>query len=106
MRTPCKYAHEVTYRRWASGEMRDITVNECWAVKEPFACSDKGRELCRAYRPLSNNAKLSWIPTDCYDGWSGPSYKCARCGHKSIGRCNYCSYCGYEYNPWDGTIFK
>lgn len=106
MRTPCKYAHEVTYRRLASGEMRDITVNKCWAVKEPFACSDKGRELCRAYKPLSGNTELSWIPTDGYDEQYGDTYKCARCGKEIIGTSNYCPHCGYEYEPWDGTTFK
>lgn len=106
MRTPCKYAHEVTYRRWASGEMRDITINECWAVKEPFACSDRGRELCTKYIPLSNTSELSWIPTDEYDEQYGDTYKCARCGTEIIGTSNYCPYCGYEYEPWDGTTFK
>lgn len=104
MRTPCKYAHEVTYKRWASGEMRDITVNECWAVKEPFACNDKGRELCRAYKPLSNSLELSWIPADGYDEQYGDTFKCARCGKEFIGTSNYCPNCGYEYAPWDGKI--
>ena len=105
MRTPCKYAHEVTYRRWASGEMRDITVNECWAVKEPFACSDKGRELCCAYKPANEENKLKWQYKSAIDGM--PYKVCSRCGWKNelVGS-NYCSYCGYEYAPWDGTIFK
>lgn len=106
MRTPCKYAHEVTYKRYSNGEMRDVTVNECWAVKEPFACSDKGRELCRAYKPLSNNLELSWILTDEYDDQYGYAFKCARCGKEIIGTSNYCPHCGYEYEPWDGTTFR
>lgn len=104
MRTPCKYAHEVTYKRYGNGEMRDVTVNECWAVKEPFACSDKGRELCRAYKPLSNNLELLWVPTNGFDEQYGYTFKCARCGKEVIGKSNYCLKCGYEYKPWDGKI--
>lgn len=105
MRTPCKYAHEVTYRRWGSGEMRDITVDECWAVKEPFACSDKGRELCRMYKPANKENKLKWSYKSAIDGM--PYKVCSRCGWKNelVGS-NYCSYCGYEYEPWDGTTFR
>ena len=104
MRIPCKYAHEVTYRRWASGEMRDVTVNECWAVKEPFACSDKSRELCCAYKPLYET-KLKWEHRCNTDGtWYSV---CARCGwHYDLVEANYCPHCGYEYEPWEGTTFK
>ena len=104
MRTPCKYEHEVTYKRWVNGSLVDVTVDECWGEKEPTVCDIRRMEICGKYNPLSNNLELSWIPTNCYDGWSGPSYKCARCGHKSIGKCNYCYNCGYEYAPWDGKI--
>ena len=106
MRGKCKYEHECRYQRYVDGKERTVVRTECWATKEPFECDEGYRELCGIYRPLSNNAKLSWIPTDCYDGWSGPSYKCARCGHRSIGKCNYCYNCGYEYESWDGTTFR
>ena len=106
MKTPCKYAHEVTYKRYVDGRLMDVKTNECWTEKELFECSDRCREACNVYKPLSDNPELSWISTDSYDGWSGPSYKCARCGRKSIGKCNYCYNCGYEYEPWDGTTFN
>lgn len=104
MRTPCKYAHDVTYKRYVNGEMRDVTVNECWAEKEPFECNDKCREMCDIYKPLYE-PKLKWKHRCNTDGlWYGV---CARCGwHYELVEANYCPRCGYEYEPWDGTIFR
>ena len=106
MRTPCKYAHESRYDRYVDGKERTMVITECWATKEPFECDEGYRELCGIYRPLSGSAKLSWIPTDEYDEQYGDTYKCARCGKEIIGTSNYCPYCGYEYEPWDGTTFE
>ena len=106
MRTPCKYEHEICYVRYIDGKIRDVTVNECWDTKEPFECNDQCREKCGKYKPLSNNAKLFWIPTDEFDEQYGDTYKCARCGKENIGTSNYCPHCGYEYEPWDGTTFR
>ena len=107
MRIPCKYAHEVTYKRWVNGALVDETVNECWGEKEPSICDARRKEYCDRYKPKDViNAKLSWIPTDEYDEQYGDTYKCARCGKEIIGTSNYCPHCGYEYNPWDGTTFK
>ena len=106
MRTPCKYAHESRYDRYVDGKERTVVITECWATKEPFECDEGYRELCGIYRPRSDNAKLSWIPTDEYDEQYGDTYKCARCGKEIIGTSNYCPHCGYEYKPWDGTTFK
>lgn len=108
MRTPCKYAHEVTYVRWVNDKIRDITVNECWAEKEPFECSDKNRELCRMYKPANKSDALEWFNTGHFDEWYGHAYKCAKCGYEVCARDarNYCPNCGYEYEPWDGTVFK
>ena len=106
MRTPCKYAHEVTYKRWANGEMRDVTVNECWAEKEPTACDIRRKEHCQMYKPIKDESALKWILTDGYDEQYGYTYKCVRCGKEIIGTSNYCPYCGYEYEPWDGTTFR
>ena len=106
MRAPCKYAHESRYDRYVDGKERTVVITECWATKEPFECDEWYRELCGIYRPRSDNAKLSWIPTDEYDEQYGDTYKCARCGKEIIGTSNYCPHCGYEYEPWDGTTFK
>lgn len=106
MRTPCKYAHEVTYKRYIFGKMTDITVNECWAEKEPFECDRECREMCDIYKPLSNTLELYWIPTNGLDEQYGYTFKCARCGQEFIGTSNYCPHCGYEYEPWDGTTFR
>ena len=108
MRTPCKYAHKVTYKRYVNGEMRDVTVNECWAEKEPFECNDKCRETCGRYKPFNKDKPLKWRNTRYFDKWYGYVCKCARCGVEVCG-CdarNYCPYCGYEYKPWDGTTFR
>lgn len=104
MRSKCKYEHESRYDRYVDGKERTVDRTECWAEKEPFECTEQCREKCDKYKPLSCNDKLSWIQTGYYDEWCGPSYKCARCGHTSIGKCNYCYNCGYEYEPWDGKI--
>ena len=106
MRAPCKYAHESRYDRYVDGKERTVVITECWATKEPFECDEGYRELCGIYRPRSDNTKLSWIPTDEYDEQYGDTYKCARCGKEIIGTSNYCPHCGYEYEPWDGAIFK
>ncbi len=106
MRGKCKYAHECRYDRYVDGAIREVVVNECWATKEPFECNEGHRELCGIYRPLSSNAKLSWIQTDEFDDYFGYVFKCARCGKEIIGTSNYCPRCGYEYEPWDGTTFK
>ena len=106
MRTPCKYEHQCQYKRYVNGKECTAVRTECWAVKEPFECSKEYRELCGIYKPLSNNLELYWIPTDEYDEQYGDTYKCARCGKEIIGTSNYCPYCGYEYEPWDGTTFK
>lgn len=52
MRSECKYAHKCTYKRYIWGEMCDITVNECFAEKEPFECDNICRERCDKYKPL------------------------------------------------------
>lgn len=104
MRAPCKYAEKMIYNRFVNGELKGISVNECFAVLEPFECTDQCREKCGKYKPLSCNTKLSWVPTDKFDKHYYNVYKCARCGKEIIERHNYCPYCGYEYNPWDGTI--
>ena len=67
MRTPCKYAHEVTYRRWVNGALVDVTVDECWGEKEPTVCDARRMEICGEYEPLNNNLELSWIPTNEFD---------------------------------------
>ena len=106
MRGECKYAHECRYRRYVDGKECTVVRTECWATKEPFECDERYRELCSGYRSLSSNDKLSWIPTDEFDEQYGDTYKCARCGKEIIGTSNYCPYCGYEYEPWDGKTFK
>lgn len=106
MRTPCKYEHECRYQRYVDGKERTVVRTECWATKEPFECDERYRELCGVYRPLSSNAKLSWVPTDEFDDYFGYVFKCTRCGKEIIGTSNYCPHCGYEYNPWDGTTFR
>ena len=106
MRSKCKYAKKMTYNRFVNGELKDISVNECFAVLEPFECTDQCREKCGKYKPLSCNDKLSWVPTDEFDEQYGDTYKCTRCGKEIIGTSNYCPHCGYEYEPWDGTTFK
>lgn len=106
MRGECKYAHECRYQRYVDGKECIAVRTECWAVKEPFECDEGYRELCGIYRPLSSNAKLSWIQTDEFDDYFGYVFKCARCGKEIIGTSNYCPHCGYEYNPWDVTTFK
>lgn len=106
MRTPCKYMHEATYKRWVDGALIDVTINECWGEKEPSVCDARRMGICGEYKPISCNDKLSWIPTDKFDDHSGYMYKCARCGKKIIGTSNYCPRCGHEYKPWDGTIFR
>lgn len=100
MRTPCKYAHEVTYKRWVNGALVDVTVDECWGKKEPTVCDARRMEICGEYAPLSNNLEFSWIPTNEFDEKYGYVYKCARCGTEIIGTSNYCPRCGYEYVPW------
>ena len=107
MSKPCKYAHDVTYLRWVDGALVDVTVDECWSEKEPSVCDARRKEYCDRYKPKDGiDTKLSWIPTDGYDEQYGDTYKCARCGKEIIGTSNYCPHCGYEYKPWDGTIFK
>ena len=107
MRTPCKYAHDVTYVRWVDDALVDVTVDECLATKEPFECDARRKEYCDRYKPKDViSDKLSWILTDGYDEQYGDTYKCARCGKEIIGTSNYCPHCGYEYKPWDGTTFK
>ena len=106
MRTPCKYAHEITYNRFVNGELKDVAVNECFAVPEPFECDDGCKECCTKYKSLGDNTKLSWIPTQCLDEQYGYIYKCARCGEEIIGTSNYCPRCGYEYEPWYGITFN
>ena len=104
MRTPCKYAHQCLYNRYANGRMCNVAVTECWAVKEPFECSDECREFCGIYKPLYD-VKLEWQHKRNSDGkWYGV---CARCGwHYELVEANYCPHCGYEYEPWDGTTFR
>ena len=107
MRTPCKYAHDVTYLRWVDGALVDVTVDECWGEKEPSVCDARRKEYCDRYKPKDViDTKLSWIPTDEYDEQYGDTYKCIRCGKEIIGTSNYCPHCGYEYEPWDGTTFE
>lgn len=106
MRTPCKYLHEVTYKRWVNGDLVDVTVDECWGEKEPTVCDARRMEVCSIYKPLSNNLELFWIPTGGFDEHHGYVYKCAICGKEIIGTSNYCPHCGYEYEPLDGTIFR
>lgn len=107
MRTPCKYAHDVTYLRWVDDALVDVTVDECWGEKEPSVCDTRRKEYCDRYKPIDViNAKLSWIPAYRLDDHSGYIYKCVRCGKEIIRRANYCPHCGYEYEPWDGTTFK
>ena len=105
MRTPCKYAHNVTYLRWVDGALVDVTIDECWGEKEPFECTKQCREKCGKYKPANEKNKLKWLYKYAIDGI--PYKVCARCGWKNelVGS-NYCSYCGYEYEPWDGTTFK
>ena len=106
MRGECKYAHESRYQRYVDGKERTVVRTECWGEKNPSICDARRKEYCDKYKPLSNNAKLSWVPTDEYDEQYGDTYKCARCGKEIIGTSNYCPHCGYEYKPWDGTTFK
>ena len=106
MRGECKYAHECRYQRYVDGKERTVVRTECWGEKNPSICDARRKEYCDKYKPLSNNAKLSWIPTDEYDEQYGDTYKCGRCGKEIIGTSNYCPHCGYEYKPWDGTTFK
>lgn len=104
MRGECKYAHECRYQRYVNGKERTVARTECWAVKEPFERDAKHKELCGVYKLLSCNDKLFWIPTNGFDEHYGYTYKCNRCGEEIIGMANYCPNCGYEYEPWDGTI--
>ncbi len=104
MRTPCKYAHEVTYKRWVNGALVNVTVDVCWGEKEPTVCDARRREYCEMYKPVREEKKLEWELTGDRDEQYGPIYKCVRCGHVSIGQSNYCYNCGYEYKPWDGKI--
>lgn len=67
MRTPCKYAHEARYDRYIWGEIVNVTVNECYAEKEPFECDEQCREQCNKYKPLHEN-KLEWIARRTNDG--------------------------------------
>ena len=106
MRGKCKYAHECRYQRYVDGKEYTVVRTECWGEKEPSICDARRKERCDRYKPLNDNAKLSWIPTDEYDEQYGDTYKCARCGKEIIGTSNYCPHCGYEYDPWDGTTFK
>lgn len=106
MRGKCKYEHECRYQRHVDGKECTVIRTECWATKEQFECDEGYRELCGIYRPLSSNAKLSWIQTDEFDDCFGYVFKCARCGKEIIGTSNYCPHCGYEYEPWDGTTFR
>ena len=102
MRGECKYAVECTYKRYVNGEIRNVTVNECFAEKEPVECNDMCKKHCDKYKPLHED-KLEWIHRRANDGtWYG---ECARCGgFYDLVEANYCPYCGYEYKPWDGTI--
>lgn len=104
MRGECKYAHEITYKRWIDGALVDVTVNECWGEKEPSICDARRKERCDRYKPLYET-KLKWQHQRNADGsWYGV---CARCGwHYELVEANYCPHCGYEYEPWDGTTFK
>ena len=107
MRTPCKYAHEVTYLRWVDGKVCNITMDECWAEKEPTVCDVRRREICGEYKPIKKEDVPKWYEFG-YDEHYGRRYKCVRCGYEVLG-CNarnYCPHCGYEYKPWDGTVFK
>ena len=106
MRSECKYAHECRYQRYVDGKERTVVRTECWGEKNPSICDARRKEYCDKYKPLNDNTKLSWIPTDEYDEQYGDTYKCARCGKEIIGTSNYCPHCGYEYEPWDGTTFK
>ena len=105
MRTPCKYSHESRYDRYVDGEIHEVVVNECWAEKAPFECSNKCREKCGKYKQTNEENRLKWLYKSAIDGM--PYKVCSRCGWKNelVGS-NYCSYCGYEYEPWDGTTFR
>lgn len=105
MRGKCKYAKKMTYNRFVNGELKDISVNECFAVLEPFECTEQCREKCDKYKPANEENKLKWSYKYAIDGM--PYKVCAKCGWKNelVGS-NYCSYCGYEYEPWDGTTFR
>ena len=108
MRGECKYAHEICYVRYIDGKIRDVVVNECWATKEPFECNDQCREKCGIYKPANKDKVLKWLNAGYSNEWHGCVCKCARCGAE-VCECdarNYCPYCGYEYEPWDGTTFK
>lgn len=114
MRGECKYAHWINYQRYIDGTMRDVTVNECWAEKEPIECNDKNKETCEKYKPISDN-NLRWIDEKIFNTITAPYVKCARCGYGNTIdyirdggalNLNYCPHCGYEYEPWDGTTFK
>lgn len=59
MRSKCKYAEKMTYNRFVNGELKNISVNECFAVLEPFECTDQCREKCGEYKPLYET-KLKW----------------------------------------------
>ena len=77
MRTPCKYAHDVTYLRWVDDALVDVTVDECWGEKEPSVCDARRKEYCDRYKPLYET-KLKWKHQRNTDGsWYGV---CARCG--------------------------
>lgn len=105
MRGECKYAHESRYDRYVDGKERIVVRTECWAEKEPFECTDQCREKCGKYKPANEENKLKWSYKYAIDGI--PYKVCAKCGWKNelVGS-NYCSYCGYEYEPWDGTTFR
>lgn len=104
MRGECKYAEKMTYNRFVNGELKGVSVNECFAVLEPFECTEQCREKCGRYKSLYET-KLKWQHRRNTDGsWYGV---CARCGwHYELIEANYCPHCGYEYEPWDGTTFK
>ena len=108
MRSKCKYEHEISYVRYIDGKIRDIVVNECWATKESFECNDQCRERCGIYKPANKDKVLKWLNVGYFDEWHGSVCKCVRCGAEVCERDarNYCPYCGYEYEPWDGAIFK
>ena len=105
MRGECKYAHDGVRYKCVCGEWKDVKVTECWGEKEPSICDARRKEYCDRYKPANEENKLKWSYKYAIDGI--PYKVCAKCGWKNelVGS-NYCSYCGYEYKPWDGTTFK
>lgn len=104
MRNECKYAHDGVRYKCVCGEWKDVKVTECWGEKEPSICDARRKERCDRYKPLYET-KLKWKHRRNTDGsWYGV---CARCGWQcELVEANYCPYCGYEYEPWDGTTFE